>query len=191
MNVKEISVSVEKTLLREFGNINIHVSDHGDTFKLVITEHRKTAVDQLLQEQRYVDYSETILEQYSGPEWKLPSDPHSRVIEYKGRQLQYSVIRFAIMKLLIEANGHPVSFSDIALAGWGEYVYKGIIEKQVYPLNRFLTQNDIPKVVRYSKERMFLGEEKKTLVNPACVPEISIHEYEQIHAFANEFARVM
>lgn len=175
MKVKRIAICVEKTLIREFDNIYIHVSDHGEAIEFIIAEHRST--DGQLFQERCVNCPEPILEQYSGPEWKLPSDPHSRVIEYMGRPLHYSAIRFAIMKLLIEANGNPVSFSDVAIAGWSEYVDRSTIEKQVYPLNQFLEKNGIPKVVRCSKETMFLSGEKKTTVKSSCVPEMPIRGY--------------
>lgn len=90
------------------------------------------------------------------PEWKLPEDPFSRVIEYFGKPVRFSSIRFAIMRLLISTESGSASFSEIAKAAWGEYIDKATIEKQAYPLNLFLRSEGIPWEVRCSKERMYL-----------------------------------
>ena len=85
-----------------------------------------------------------VAEKHTELEWKLPTNPHSRVIEYYGVPHQYSPIRFAIMKLLILAKGEPVPYSKVAEAGWGYSPDRTVIEKQIYPLNLFLKNTGVP-----------------------------------------------
>ncbi len=90
------------------------------------------------------------------PEWKLPDDEHSRIIEYNGIPNHYSRIRFVMMKLLIEAEGQPVPFSLLATQGWGYHVDRTIIEKHIYTLNLFLEKIRVPKVIHARDETIFM-----------------------------------
>ncbi len=98
-------------------------------------------------------------EKPAGPEWTLPEDEHSRIIEYYGVPSHYSRIRFAMMKLLIEADGKPVPFSQVAKKGWGYHVDRTIIEKNVYSLNLHLDKLGIPRAVHTGDETIYMDSD--------------------------------
>ena len=89
-------------------------------------------------------------------EWKLPDDPHSHLIEYRGRSIHFSPIPFKMMQLLIPRRSEPVTLSQFAQAGWGHFVSKPVVMKRVHALNLALKEERVPKTVRCKKEFAFL-----------------------------------
>jgi hypothetical protein len=95
-------------------------------------------------------------------EWKLPIDPASRIIEFRGHPTIYSKIRFQILKRLILADGKPVSCSEVVQAAWEGGTDKEVLLDSVYQFNQFFKKSCIPKFIRCEKEFLILEDRKKS-----------------------------
>jgi len=89
------------------------------------------------------------------PEWKI-IDRESRTIEYYGTSLRYSKTQFGVLEALILAEGHILTYQEIALAGWGEPTDRDTIEATIYQLNKNLKHEDIDVFISCRRGRMIL-----------------------------------
>jgi hypothetical protein len=167
MSIPEIAVCRDEPSVKKISGFYMVVYFRDPILTGLVGEEMQTTSSII--SQRIVEYErkraelerQVELEQQADLDWKLPTDPGSRVIEFRGLPLRYSKIRFSMLKVLILANGKAVSYSDVSQAAWGADIDREVLEDSVYQLNRFFERNRIPKFVRCSGEFLSLMNPKK------------------------------
>ena len=153
MKSPEFVVCLEEPIITRIGNHFMILFQRDNCLTGMVTNETKQLCDQ------FVVLLKSFVERKNIPEWRLPSDPDSRIIEYRGRSIHYSKTRFGIMRELIESGGEPVSFQRIHRVCWGKDMVNGVnrdaIEDAIYHLNRYHSKKGIPRFVSYREERIF------------------------------------
>ena len=154
MSLPEIVICRDEPSVCRVSGFYMIVYQRDPVVTTVIAEEMQTTSEFI--SQRIAEFADKRLDS----EWKLPTDPESRIIEFRGRPLRYSKIRFRILKALILANGKPVSYSLASQAGWGAGIDREVLEDSIYQFNRFFEKNGIPKFIRCDKEFLYMDDRK-------------------------------
>jgi hypothetical protein len=154
MSIPEIVVCRDEPSVSRVSGFYLIVFQRDPVATAVIAEEMQVTSEFI--SQRIAEFADKRLD----VEWKLPTDPESRIIEFQGKSLRYSKIRFRILKALILASGKPVPYSVASQAGWGAGIDKEVLEDSVYQFNRFFERNGIPKFIRCDKEFLTLEDRK-------------------------------
>ena len=91
------------------------------------------------------------------PEWKLPDDSRSRIVEYRGKRVRISKTRIGILKCLLLSGG-PVPYPEIARAGWGRPTDPDVVQFTIYQFNKFFEKHGIPKFIHCRLGTVFLAD---------------------------------
>ena len=143
-NVSELVICREKPEIVEFAGNFFVLMKRDISLTALFLENAKIISDMFVS--KIEDFSESIIDS----EWKLPDDPDSQVIEYRGLPVKYSKIRFGVLKAMILGENKPVAHETLCQHGWKrDYVDPDVVADAIYRLNCTFHLEGIPKFVHF------------------------------------------